>query len=48
MGALLTGKALEAYARLSNEDGMNYQELNLECRIKKIQLNRRKVSREIP
>ena len=27
LGALLTGKALEAYTRLSEEDVMNYQEL---------------------
>ena len=27
LGALLTGKALEAYTRLSEEDAMNYQEL---------------------
>ena len=27
LGALLTGKALEAYTRLSEEDAVNYEEL---------------------
>ena len=31
LGALLTGKALEAYTRLSEEDAMNYQNLRMPC-----------------
>ena len=38
LGALQTGKALEAYTRLSEEDAMNYQELK-NAFIKNIQLN---------
>ena len=47
LGALLAGKALEAYTRLSEEDAMNYQELNNALLKRYNLINGRRVSREI-